>query len=384
MSAINSSSSSNVSDSNLGMPDPYEYLGHEQSAMDIVLVFILPLVISVGLSLNILGVVVIFRARLWSPLGSRIHLIALLVANVCTILVYDAPLWVNMADNYSLYAKAASPAMCRLWPFVQLVVITALHWTLVALLAEVYGHDPGGDAGPLQRRFSLPGSPPRRAKVVVGAIYVAAILANLWYPSHPDLIHFDEETKECGYNFHWVQENVFKQICWRIFVEYLPLWLLAPGLSILLAYRRCGIRAGVLPAARLFDDSDDREDGGGGGGDGASELTAVSLGAAVSMLASILPISIYEIAHLFSLGGHSNASVGALQVVCEAHLVTVPAVCLALSPSMRRFVRNEVVNKCPRVRLTPAARADDRVIILDSIVATEEGDNNTGTNSETQ
>lgn len=370
------SSSNNISDLDLGIPDPYEYLGREHSAMDIVLVCVLPLIISVGLSLNILGVVVIFRARLWSQLGSRIHLTALLMANVCTILVYDVPLWINMADNYSLYVKAASRVMCRLWPFVQLVVITALHWILVALLAEVCWHDLGG-AGPLQRRFRLPGSPPRRAKVVLGAVYVVAILMNLWYPSHPDLIHFDEETKECGYNFHWVQENVFRQIAWRFFVEYLPLWLLAPGLSILLAYRRCGVRAGV-PATRLFNNSDDGEDD---DGDGPSELAAVSFGAAVFMLASILPISIYEIGHLFSHSGHSYTSVGALQIVCETHLVSVPAVCLAISASMRRFVRNEVLNKCPRVRLTPAGRADDRLIILDSIVATEEGDNNTGTNS---
>lgn len=373
---MSTDSSSNISDWDLGMPDPYEYLGYEHSpAMDILLVCVLPLVISLGLSLNILGVVVIFRACLWPQTGSRVHLTALLIANVSTILVYDIPLWINMTDNYSLYVKAASWAMCRLWPFVQLVVITALHWILVALLVEVCWQDLGG-AGSPQRRCRLPWSPPRRAKLVVGAIYGLAILVNLWYPSHPDLIHFDEDTKECHYNFHWFQENFFKQGAWRFLVEYLPLWLLAPGLSILLVYRRRGIRAGV--PASLFDNSGREDDGA-----VAMELSAVSLGAAVVMLASILPISIYEVVQLSNMSGHEHVSLGLLLIVCEAHLVSVPVVCLALSASMRRFVRTEVINKCPRVRLTPARSTDDREIILDSIVTTEDGDI-TETNSQTQ
>lgn len=316
------------------LPEPYEFEWDDYSTSTALVVLGSPLVIFIGLFLNVLAVVVLLKGRLWLGTGARVYLTAMLVLNSLNLTLGTFTLWLGVLDH-SLYIPSTSMTMCRIWPYLDFVIHCTTRWILPVLLLEIYS--PDFNANPACRLF-LAGSPTRRARRLIGMVVVTASIINLWFAAHPEHLEYNDEHMVCHYRLEWLEQNRLNLIAWRFFYTSLPLYILAPVLFILIIHRRY-IRGEF--SFRLLEENSDAEDS-----ETARELAVLSLGVAAVMFSFNLPMSISLLYNDLNPDHHSHTQWAVTYLLLELTFVAVPITFLVLSASMRQFVKIRILRKC--------------------------------------
>jgi|SRR6218665_2411162 len=300
--------------------------------------FYIPFTIVVGVSCNILALLILIRCRLWLHHEAYIYLAAILIVNVATLILRYGDYWLRLFDHPYVRLPISSDIICKLWMWV-LHTIHYIDWMFVLMLLNVYlrqqlitSNERRGCYMNLAVKYcTLFGT-----KVVIGSFFTVCAVASFWGLSVSSLDR----------NYGPLDCHISRLYHAHHALLYLLMnWMAVISLVIILPVLMLAVWKRWKSSFFVFNEMNGATED-----NGDAQVTArIVVFCSAAILAVKVPLIFNFIVRAFNLWSISNTrfieAIFTMNMIAVSHPLSTPIVCFALNCKFRKELR-AIVDRC--------------------------------------